>query len=90
MKAMRISSGLIFVLALTIAMNVAICKAQLTGDVDGDGTVDMEDAILASAAFGSSPGDPDWDSEADVNSDDIVDIFDLLLIAKNFGQSTGL
>ncbi len=62
-------------------------KALIPGDINGDGVVNINDAILASAAFGSVTGDLNYNPLADMNSDGKVDIFDMLLLAMNFGQT---
>jgi hypothetical protein len=62
-------------------------RAVVPGDINGDGVVDISDAILASHAFGSATGNPDYNPAADLNSDGYIDIFDMLMLAKNFGQT---
>jgi hypothetical protein len=49
------------------------------GDLNHDGIVNIFDAIQATSAFGSSPGQPNWNSQADLNEDDVIDIFDLIV-----------
>lgn len=56
------------------------------GDVDGDNEVSIGDYALLSTAFGSSPGDPNWDAEADVDGDDEVTIGDYAILSNNFGM----
>jgi parallel beta-helix repeat protein len=58
----------------------------IVGDMNLDKTVDISDAILAALAFGSRPGDPNWNSQADLNHDNEVDIFDVIILANNFGK----
>lgn len=58
----------------------------LNGDVDGDNEVTIGDYSQLSAAFGSEPGDPNWNAEADLNGDDTVDIGDYAILSTNFGQ----
>jgi len=58
----------------------------IPGDINGDGIVDIYDAILLSAAFGSSPGSANWNSNADINGDGIVDIYDGIIQSGNFNQ----
>jgi hypothetical protein len=62
-------------------------EPALLGDVNGDSVVDIFDLVLAALAFGSSPGDPNWNPVADLNGDDLVDIFDLVIIAISFGNT---
>lgn len=59
----------------------------LLGDLNSDGTVDIFDVVTTAKAFGSEPGDPDWNQVADLNNDGVVDIFDVVLLAQNFGKT---
>jgi hypothetical protein len=67
---------------------VIVAGSGLTGDVNGDGMVDIYDAILLASSYGSKLGDPNWNSNADLNNDGAVDIFDAILLAGNFGKTT--
>jgi len=58
----------------------------LVGDVNLDGKVDIQDAILVAAAFGSSYGQVRWNAAADLNNDGIVDIYDIIMVASHFNQ----
>lgn len=58
----------------------------LNGDVDDDNEVTIGDYGQLSAAFGSEPGDPNWNTEADLNGDDSVDIGDFAILSTNFGE----
>lgn len=64
-----------------------IATVKIPGDINGDGAVDIYDALLASAAFGSSPGNPNWNQAADLNGDGTIDIYDMIILAAHFGQS---
>ena len=57
------------------------------GDINGDGTVDVYDAMILAAAFGSGPNSPNWNPNADINGDGTVDIYDAIILAAYFGQS---
>ncbi|HRI44512.1 MAG TPA: hypothetical protein PLL78_12180 [Fimbriimonadaceae bacterium] len=56
------------------------------GDVDDDNEVTIGDYAQISSAFGSEPGDGNWNPEADLNGDDGVDIGDFAILSSNFGD----
>jgi len=60
----------------------------ISGDVNGDGIVDIYDAILIAKSFGSNPNKPNWNPNTDLNEDDAVDIYDAILLANNYGKTT--
>jgi peptide/nickel transport system substrate-binding protein len=66
--------------------NCTFVAKTLAGDINGDGTVDIYDAILLAAAFGSTPGSSNWNPSADLNGDGIVDIYDAIILAANFNN----
>ena len=57
--------------------------AKLTGDVNGDGAVNIFDLVIAAGSFGKTG----TDIMGDVNGDGGVNIFDLVIVAGNFGKS---
>jgi hypothetical protein len=59
----------------------------IPGDANGDRTVNFLDAILLGAAFGSQPGDDNWNSNVDTNNDNHVNYLDAIILGANFGQS---
>ena len=63
-----------------------IVKLKIPGDINGDDVVDIYDALLAASAYGSKPGDPNWNPNADLNGDGIIDIYDIIILANHFGQ----
>jgi hypothetical protein len=58
---------------------------KIPGDVDGDGQVNLTDLLLLAQAFGSVPGDTNWNPACDFNGDGRVDVSDLLIMAKYWG-----
>jgi len=59
----------------------------ILGDVDGDRTVDTSDLSALSNAYGSKPGDSNWNSKCDFYVDSKVDIYDLFDQSKNYGKT---
>jgi outer membrane protein assembly factor BamB len=64
----------------------AFAARPIPGDINGDGTVNILDAILLSNAFLGKPGDPNWNPEADINGDGFVNILDAIILANHFLQ----
>jgi hypothetical protein len=62
-------------------------KIKIVGDVNGDGSVDINDLIAWDNAYGTHFGDPQWDSQADINMDNIVDESDAMLILENYKET---
>ena len=56
----------------------------LAGDIDGDGVIDITDAVAIGTAFGSTAEG----EVANLNQDTAVDILDLILMAANYGQTS--
>lgn len=52
-----------------------------TGDVNGDGVVNLFDLVAVAARYGTS------DTQADLNRDGRVDVFDLVLVATHYNTS---
>lgn len=59
-------------------------KLKIIGDVNGDGTVDVNDLFRWDLAFNSKSGDANWNPQADINGDGIVDKEDGVLIIENY------
>lgn len=59
----------------------------IPGDLNGDGRVDIYDAIIMAEAFNSSPNNSNWNPNTDINGDNAVNIYDAILLANNFGKS---
>ena len=56
--------------------------AQLVGDVNNDGVVNIQDLVLVGANFGKT-----GENDADVNGDGVINIVDLVLVAGAFGNT---
>ncbi len=72
-------------LSLLLMMSSTADAANIKGDVNGDGVVNILDLTLVASHFGES-GDPSKTPNPDVNSDGIVDIRDLVFVASRFGH----
>ncbi|MEA3305709.1 MAG: discoidin domain-containing protein [Candidatus Omnitrophota bacterium] len=59
----------------------------LFGDADGNNVVNIFDHSLLNGAFGSSPGDSNWDERADFDGNGVVNIFDHSILNSNFGKT---
>jgi len=59
----------------------------VNGDIDGDNEVTLFDFGALVAAFGSVPGDSNWNPEADLDGDAEVTLFDFGVLVKNFGET---
>jgi PKD repeat protein len=60
-------------------------------DINGDGIIDMRDIAIVAKAFGTVPGDPEWNPDADITGPDgepdgTVDMRDIALVASHFGE----
>lgn len=62
-------------------------RLSLLGDLNGDGSVDIFDALILASAYNSNPSSPNWNPNADLNGDGRVDLFDALLMASNYGRT---
>jgi serine protease AprX len=58
----------------------------ITGDIDGDFKVGLTDLHLLAAAYGSKPGDPNWNPNADIDNSGTVNLPDLFALSQNYGQ----
>lgn len=70
--------------------------SALSGDINGDGIVNIRDLFIVAKAFGShgpdlpNPGDPpseNWNPIADLDGNGVISIRDLFTVAKDFGKT---
>ncbi len=60
----------------------------LLGDINDDGVVDIYDVVTVAIAFGSKPGDANWNPEADiVEPYGEIDVYDVVTVATEFGKT---
>ena len=67
----------------TISFTPQSFLAPITGDVNGDQTVNIFDLVAFAGSFGQTGAG----LVADINEDGSVNIFDLVIVASNFGQN---
>jgi hypothetical protein len=61
-------------------------NVSIPGDINGDGTVDIFDAIKLAVAFNATPSKPNWNPNADINGDGTVDFYDATILSGYFNQ----
>jgi len=61
-------------------------RVYMAGDVDHNDDVNIFDVIALVNAFGSMPGDPNWDERCDFDCTGEVNVFDAIAIVNNFGR----
>lgn len=75
---------------LTEIMNVSV---RFSGDVTGDGFVDIYDLYRISKAYEATPDSPNWDGPCDFSGpsdlpDGVINIFDLDTVVENYGKTS--
>jgi outer membrane protein assembly factor BamB len=58
----------------------------IPGDLNGDFTVGLSDLVILAKAYGSVPGNPNWNPNADIDNNDSVGLTDLVTLAQHYGQ----
>jgi PKD repeat protein len=66
---------------------VRVQQITLIGDINGDGKVNILDAIILGNAFLSTPTSSNWNPNADLNGDGHVNILDAIILGNHFGQT---
>ena len=59
----------------------------MLGDCNGDGVVNLQDAMIVALAFGTYPDSARWNPLADVNKDGTVNLKDLFAVYIRFGKT---
>lgn len=66
--------------------DVFVVKLCGTGDVNGDGVVNLRDVGAISYSFSMTPGAEKWNPNADFNDDHVVDMRDMGIACNNYGK----
>jgi len=61
-------------------------EVTVMGDINGDGTVNILDAVVIALAWNATPSDPWWNVKADINHDQVIDIYDGTRIGLHWGE----
>jgi len=78
--------GLFYVLPVKAEVTVIDSAFHAMGDVNWDGYIDAYDLDLLKAAFGSTPGTPNWNPDCDLNGDGVVNVRDVTVCAVHQGS----
>jgi len=63
-------------------------QTYLPTDLNKDGIVNMLDIMIVASAYGSRPGDPNWNETADITKDGIVNMRDVILVVSDYGKAS--
>jgi hypothetical protein len=63
-----------------------LAVVTIPGDLNGDLTVGLQDLVILANAYGSRPGNPNWNANADIDNSGIVRLSDLVIMAQHYGQ----
>jgi len=58
----------------------------IPGDLNGDFQVQLTDLVILAKAYGSKPGSPNWNPNADIDDNGAVGLSDLVILAQHYGQ----
>jgi hypothetical protein len=78
-----------YVRAKTYQLDIFAALARPRGftDLNKDGKVNILDIFIVAQAFGSKPGDQNWNQTADLNKDGSMNILDMFAVAWDFGKT---
>lgn len=64
----------------------SLASRGIIGDLNGDGDIGLDDAVLLALAYASVTPSANWNSKADLNGDGKVDLSDAVSLALNYGS----
>ncbi len=62
-------------------------QTLLPTDLNKDGIVDSLDLVIVASAYGSKPGDANWNEIADIDNNGCINIYDFCAVAKDLGKT---
>ncbi len=62
-----------------------LTPSLINGDIDGNNAVGLSDFAQLKAAFGSLPGNSNWNANADLDGNGAVGLSDFAILKRNFG-----
>lgn len=68
------------------AIDSVVMINNLSGDVNGDGAVDISDISMVAMDYGLTYNSNVFNALYDLKCDGIIDIYDLVVLARNFGK----
>ena len=98
-KIVSVVVVLCFLSSMLLLVPVHPVVATKVGDLNGDNSVDIYDALLMAQVFGMNSTNPNWNvtgyisgapsfapNMADLNNDGVIDIYDVIILAAHFGS----
>ena len=79
----ELETGVVMVSGTTTSVDFDTLRE---GDTDNDDAISLADYALLYAAYGSAPGDANWNDNCDFNRNEAVDLGDYALLYTNYGQ----
>ncbi len=61
-------------------------RVSVVGDINGDGNVNILDAVIIALAWDAEPLDPHWNIRADINHDGYINILDGVRMGLHWGE----
>jgi parallel beta-helix repeat protein len=68
------------------SLSLEVFVGWITGDVDGNGLVNLLDLYLIALRYGTQAGEPAFSPDCDINTDGKINMLDLYLAAIHYGE----